>query len=431
MIPTPRGRRTIHLALVGGVILFILLATLGRTELPPPGVRNIDWCFSCGSQWGIDFVLNIVLFVPLGLALRFARVARRRAFLIVVATTLAIELTQLLIPGRITSTGDLLANAIGGIGGYELAAFLWAIVAPTARQAGGFALASGVAVPAILGMTLWLFGPAPTEHFYWGQFAPTLGQFVKFHGRVVEASVGEEPLRNGRLANSAAVRQRLREDGTVVRAVVVPGTPTPALAPAVSIFDGRHNEIMLLGRDGDDLVFRRRSRAMELGLRTPSITVWNAYRLGSGDPERQLVRLAGTVRGYSISAEARADTASASRTIHFRHTHGWAYLMPFEHLYTPGAPRFTTIWLAMLFSPLGYYAAHAVVRLRGLVARLGVAAWVAIVAGVSLVAVPAAADLAPATPWEWRGAAYGIATGALLAALVLAVPAVRRRRPAA
>ena len=99
--------------LVGGTLLLILLATLGRTELPPPGVRNIDWCFTCGSQWGVDFLLNIALFVPLGLALRIAGIGWRTATLAVVGTTLAIEAIQLLIPGRITSTGDLLSNSIG------------------------------------------------------------------------------------------------------------------------------------------------------------------------------------------------------------------------------------------------------------------------------------------------------------------------------
>jgi VanZ family protein len=425
----PGGRRAIRWTPVAGIVLLILWVTLGRTELPQANTVMIDWCVSCGSQWGIDFVLNIALFVPLGLAIRLAGATRRSAVLAVVATTLAIELVQLAIPGRVTSTGDLLANSVGGIAGYALAGHLRAIFLPADRQALVFVAGAGAFVPALLALTLWLFHPAPTAHPYWGQFAPALGQFAQFDGRIVEASVGGEPLRIGRLANTGAVRARLEEDGTVVRAVVVPGPPTVALAPAVSIFDGEQNEVMLIGRDGDNLVFRLRSRATRLGLRTPSVTVWNAYRIGSAAARDGGLRLAGRVRGYSISADARADTACASRTIAFRPTQGWAYLLPFEHLYTPRAPRFTMIWMALLFAPLGYYVAVAVMRHHRWAPRAGVMAWVGAAAAASLVAVPTAAGLARGTSWEWQGLAAGLLAGGVLGAGVMALSRGRHREP--
>jgi VanZ family protein len=425
---TPRRRRPTSWLLVVGTLLLILFATLGPTALPPRGVPMVDWCFTCGSQWGVDFVLNILLFVPLGLALRLAGVPVRSAVAAIVAATCAIELIQLLIPGRISSTGDLLANATGGIIGYAVAGGLRTLFVPNARQAVALAVGAGALVPAMMMLTLWLFEPAPTSHAYWGQFAPTLGQFAQFHGRVVEASVGGAPLRNGRLANGPQVRAHLRENETEVRAIVYAGAPTIALAPAVSIFDGEQNEVMLLGRDKSSLVFRLRSRARALGLRTPSVTVWNAFPREPAGVAQERVRLTGRVSGYTISATARTGATCVTRSIHFRPSHGWAYLAPFENLYTPNALRFTVLWLALLFAPLGYYAAAAVARLGGAGARVSMALLPPAVAAASLVALPPAFGLSPAASWEWQGAAIGLVCGAVLSMAIGALAHRHGRR---
>jgi hypothetical protein len=132
------------------------------------------------------------------------------------------------------------------------------------------------------------------------------------------------------------------------------------------------------------------------------------------------VRLSGTVHGYSITATAGDDGDRVSRTIHFRPTHGWAYFAPFEHLYTKHAGRFTTIWLALIFSPLGYYSAIGVIRSSGIVRRVAVAIWAAAAVTLGLVGLPVAVGLSAGTAGEWRGAALGGALGVLAAAIVMA-----------
>jgi hypothetical protein len=383
----------------------------------------------CGRQWGIDFVLNIALFVPLGLVLRVVRVPLFPALLVMLALTFVIEVLQLVIPGRITSIDDLVANTVGGLLGFALGGRIHSIAAPAPRQAAAAVLAAGAATLVVLWGTLWLFEPAPTRHAYWGQFSPRLGQFGYFDGTVIEARVDDQSLRNGRLPNTDAVRERLRRDSVTVRAVVHGGGEAHRLAPVVSIFDGRHNEVMLMGRSrGGSFTFRLRSRATVVGLQTPEVTVWRAFPKSSGsatDP----VRLSGTVHGYSLTATAKTDTSCVTRTIHFRPTQGWAYLVPFENLITAHAAKFTTIWLAIIFGPLGYYAVAAIVRHRGAVRRVAVVLWVATVAAIALAALPLAAGLSGGTAAEWRGALIGIASGALIGAAAMAMLRSRERLP--
>jgi glycopeptide antibiotics resistance protein len=81
----------------------------------------------------IEFTANIAMFVPIGLL--FALVLGRRrwwlASLIGVAMTIAIELSQLGIPGRVSDPRDVLANSVGSVLGVLLAL---AVTAPAARR---------------------------------------------------------------------------------------------------------------------------------------------------------------------------------------------------------------------------------------------------------------------------------------------------------
>ncbi len=429
MMAPPRRRRILPGVAVVSVLTAILWATLDRFQPPPPGVQLWEWCFMCGREWGIDFALNIALFVPLGIVFRLARIPPFPAILGILATSFVIEVLQLIIPGRITSIDDLISNTVGGILGFVVGGHLRAIVAPRARHAASAAIAAGVFALVVLWGTLWLFEPAPTDHPYWGQFSPVLGQFARFDGTIIEASVAGEPLRNGRLPNTDAVRRRLRQDSVTVSAVVRGGKATGRLAPVVSIFDGEHNEVMLLGRSGGrSLTFRLRSRASRIGLRTPTVTVWDGFPGAADSTSPVPVHLSGTINGYSLTAASRyarssGDTNRVSRTIDFRHTHGWAYFVPFENLYTRHAGRFTTIWLTLVFSPFGYYSAVAIVRYRGARSRFVVLLWAAAVVLLALVALPRVMGLASAGENEWLGAAIGLAAGSLAGGVAMAVMA--------
>ena len=78
----------------------------------------------------IEFVANVVLFIPLGLlvAALMRRGQRWVSFAITVAASLTIELGQFLfLPERDPSALDVIANSIGGAIGVAIIAFLsWA-----------------------------------------------------------------------------------------------------------------------------------------------------------------------------------------------------------------------------------------------------------------------------------------------------------------
>lgn len=413
-----RGSHTLIVLSLAAIVLVTMVPVSGAEASPA------EWCFLCGQLSGIDFVLNVALFIPLGVSLRVAGLSSLTSALFVIVATVTIELAQLTIPGRISSSGDLVANIVGGGVGYALGGSLRKIVAPASRQAAGFLAAAGALVLFVMWGTLWLFEPSPTPHPYWGQFAPELGQFAKFGGTVVEAHVGGESLRNGRLRNTDAVRALLEQESIVVRATVEGGPPTEALAPAVSIFDGEQQEVMLLGRDGNDLVFRVRRRATEMGLRTPTITVRNAFPPNGSDGADAPFQLKGTLNGFVLAASSSTTTNSESRTMSFRPTNGWAYLLPVEDLYSENGKRFTIIWVAIVFFPLGYYALTALVRSRTVRAKVSIIAWTGSLPILGLVALPAAFRMAPGTANEWLGVliAFGVAAIMAWGAMAAAEP---------
>lgn len=415
------------------VLAAILLLTLDRFEMPPPGVQLWEWCFLCGEQWGIDILRNVALFVPLGLTIRLAGGRPGPALLGIAATSFVIEILQLFITGRITSIDDLIANTLGGILGFVAGGHLGAIVLPRARQAVRAVVVAGAVVLVVFPATLWLFGPDPTAPPYTAQFSPELVEFGRLRGTVLEAGLGDRSLVAGPVTDPRSVGEHLRGDSVIAYAVVRGGRATQRLAPVFRLVDGERDELLLLGRrDGRSLTVRFRGRARRLGLHRPSVTVADAFPDSSGNGTGPAVHIAGTIRGYSISA-ASSYTVPGSmpvhvrRTIAFRPTYGWAYLMSFEPLLSPRAGSLTTVWLVMLFAPVGYLGAIAAMRMRAALRRLAIVLWVTAVAALALVATPLAMGLSAATAGEWLGGVLGLSAGAL--AGVAAMVVVRRRRP--
>jgi len=80
---------------------------------------------SPGSVADLEFIANILLFVPAGvlLAVLLGPGRRRLAVALAVAVSVAIELVQgILLPARVASLGDIIANAAGALLGVWVAA---------------------------------------------------------------------------------------------------------------------------------------------------------------------------------------------------------------------------------------------------------------------------------------------------------------------
>jgi VanZ family protein len=145
----PSRRAAPRLRRIGAALAVLSVTALAIfTLLPVAAMRPVPrpWCLRCGALGGVDFALNVLAFVPLGFGLRLAGLSRVRALVMVVATTLAIELLQLYIPGRVTSLGDLISNSIGGALGIAIGEWGAAIVLPSPRAARRLAVAAVAAV---------------------------------------------------------------------------------------------------------------------------------------------------------------------------------------------------------------------------------------------------------------------------------------------
>lgn len=260
--------RRADLALVLAIAL-ILLATLpgahGQT------VGHFQVCILCGEVGLADAVLNVLLFMPLGAALAWGRRGVARALLAGGCLSLAIEITQLALPGRYSTLGDVVWNTTGA----GLGALLFAGVRGGMLWHGHswrrMAELTGVVVITWMG-TAVLFLPALPHGDYYGQWTADLGYLQHYDGRVLSASVAGMPLPAHRLNFPEAVRLALLA-GQPVSVRARAGHATPALAPVFSIFTGRRQEVVMLGVDGTDLVWQTRTLATAARLR-PVQTGW-------------------------------------------------------------------------------------------------------------------------------------------------------------
>jgi hypothetical protein len=329
-------------ALVGAGIVLVTTAPW-RFD----GGGGWESCLVCGESGGADAVLNVLLFVPFGYLLVRAGLPVWAGVLLAVAGSAAIETLQSWQSTRYATGGDVLTNGVGGLVGAGLAALAPSIRAWIDRAgwpAGGVLAAPGVVT---LVATAWLLQPSLPGSTYYGQWAPDLGQFARYPGRVTEASVGGRSVPPGRREYSAEIRDRLLAGGAV-DVGVEPEGPAPALpAPVFSIFDDRRREILFLGVAGTNGLVRLRTRAAAWRLRWPFAVapelVPTAIVPGDGP-----VRYRWSDRAGEGCLEWGGRRVCGVRPPLSR---GWALILPDRG--GVGGATADGIWLALLLAPLG------------------------------------------------------------------------------
>ena len=132
--------------IVGTVVLAIIAATLVPSRNGP--LRPFSFCLICDFRWLADGVLNVGLFMPLGLAVGWHGRAFWKATLAGALLSTAIELMQMVVPGRDPSIRDILSNTAGAALGAALVYRPRSWLFPTRRRAVWFV---GVAALAIFG----------------------------------------------------------------------------------------------------------------------------------------------------------------------------------------------------------------------------------------------------------------------------------------
>ncbi|MBL8962354.1 MAG: VanZ family protein [Gemmatimonadetes bacterium] len=382
------------------VAVLLLAATLWPAPGAPQPLER--FCIICGSLGGLDFVANVVVFVPFGLALVRDGFPPRRAWLIGFALSLAIELLQWqLIPGRDASAGDLLSNTLGtGIGGWL--AEHWRILRdPDARSARRLLIGWCVLVVAVAGVAAWSLRVAEPDLVYFSQWTPVRGGYRPISGTFGGLRLFGEPLPNG-VAVDPTDRPASYGHGVVDLEGVLDRPNTVESGPVLLLRLGNPlGEQAQVVQRGDALVFRSRRNASRLALRSPTFVLDGAWTDS-------------VATTFRVHAGMRDVELAAQRTTVLRVSLGraWQTIAPFEVQYGQFEIYMAALFLAGLLFPAAFYSGRAPGPASWFV-PLGLAA---LILGV----IPTAAGIAPGGIGETVGALMGGVAGGWL---------TRRRTP--
>jgi len=413
-----------HLRRVGLVIATAGLAIIAfATLLPEPGAAvGSHFCLVCGPLGGVNSVLNIFLFVPLGIGLALSGFSGKRAVIAMCALSALIETAQLIvIPGRYSTIGDVLTNSLGGALGFAIGRYALILLRPSPRIALALTMGWSALWLATQAISAYGFSPAIPKSQYFGQIAPCLGNLEQFRGAVVRASIANVTVPDTRFPDSHRVRELLLR-GAIVTTTIVPARRTSGIAPIVRVADTREREILLLAQDTDNLVFGVRTGAAVFRLRPPAFALPDAFPAVSPSDSALTTDTLTVSARYSarevwVNAQART---SYDRRIPITASLAWTMLLPFQWFIAGTRTELvvSAIWIACLLFPIGYWLrgvvrfpqAHDAARIRMTAVSIAL-----MLLYVGLVIVPRTFGVTAATPSEWLAALTGILSGAALA----------------
>ena len=397
---------TLRWLAVAAALAIIGAATL-TPQLPNPHLPPWYQPFT-GAGDLADALLNIGLFVPLGIALGIARVGRGRAIVIALATTVTVELLQgLVIPGRQASVGDVVMNVLGGWLGHAIARGTVAAVRADARQARRLAMDYAAA---------WLLATLVT--------AALLRPAIPVAGGAYRGRCGEGDLPAcfpGQLARPAALREPGRREVAIVEGARLPVGREPTLV--VEIVDGGiayqpgriaglsttpGGALLMLEQRSDWLLFLARTQGANWGLRSPAVVLRGVL----GHPGRHVVATAG------VSGTARwLETGGRRAELRLSAAEGWRLFFPWSALKDDIIRTVGALFHAICLIPLAFWLARRSGRERGRAVLAGVVPTM-VGAAVAFIGGGLLLGLAPTRATDWLGALAGAVVGALLAGSV-------------
>lgn len=399
-ISASRGNRIGWLGLVAALVLVGLATLLPAWDRPKPDVAIT--CVLCGGLGGPDLILNVVLFVPIGLALAALGARPGRALLIGFALSLAIEIIQLVLPGRSTTLRDVLCNATGALLGAILAERLAGWLAPsratTLRLVG--ATTAAVATVALSG---WLMVYAVAEAPYYGHWSPEQAHLEHWSGRLSKAALDGIVVPNWDVAEPERLRREIL-DGFTLEIAGTGGARTTKLGGVLNLSDAAMDEVFLVGLEGDDLLVRVRRRGATFRLATPHARFRGLVR-EAPDGAPFSMRIDASVARTCATVNSMTDCVGPPAT-----GTAWVFLFTDRATSTTARILLNAFTLALLAFPVG-------LLIRGVTTPQGWAAVGLLVVGTAVAA--RATGLASPTLVEWSGVACGLVAGVVLSRLVM------------
>lgn len=405
----------------------IALATLTPSSQP----ATLDGlCLVCGELGGVDVLLNVLLFLPLGVGLAMSGKRAWPAVAAMCAASTCIELLQLtVIAGRDPSMGDVITNSTGGALGFLIGRHVDVFWRPSARQA------------TVL-LTLWLVAwgagaaaasysqvPAPTRSQYYGQIARALGGQPAYSGRVLSARIGGTTIPDRELRESERLASAFRNGSGRMDVVVIPPRIAPGAHRAiVRIADADAMEIVQVGADGDDLLFGLRTAASAFRLRPAHYRLRGAFhqRGDAGTSVTDTIYLSARYGAAVITLGASGSGRASQGVISLRPGSAWRAIAP-ASIDEDGSAEDRLedgIWILLCLLPAGYWCFIAM-RTSVTQGRAQIAAAVVLAICLGLAIGPALFGRAAPTSWEYGGAIAGLLVGAAAASVALRLTATR------
>lgn len=353
----PRSRRRRAAIALGVVLAGIALATLTPDD-DPQWVRAF-WCSTCDGGFDpLDVILNVFLFIPLGMALRSLGVSLRRALLVVVATTSAVEALQyFVIVGRTSTIADVVTNAAGGWIGFICLDVVAGWLRPSPRTARVLAWAAAVVWVANAVFTMFAFQPSMTDVQLFAQIAPDRGDFEQFRGTVTRPDVNGALVFAGQMPDGFT--SKLWE-GQPLELTAQVGQAPPVTRDALifALVDGATDEIAALIESRVDLAYRVRIRANDFKLRSPAVVLSSVFAPGAADLPSVIV---GTRDNYELSVRTEKRQATLNLTPSIGWTIWWWFAIP------RGAVLLvvTALWLALPMGLIAFWSRIAALDGRG------------------------------------------------------------------
>jgi hypothetical protein len=398
---------------VAAVLLVAALSLIGLMTLVPASTYEPTpmFCVFCGTLGGVDFTLNVILFLPLGLALRWLTGRWATAAVIGGATTLLIETLQWrVIAGRDASLGDLIANLLGAMLGAWLAVTMGRVVYAPPARARPIAAALGIATSGIIVLSAALLRPVDPIGAQYVQWAPRRPNMDLFRGSLVAVQLNGRLLRPGEPFPSQWTYDSVTR-AMVMRAVVrMPVPPSQRQAIIVRIGNEEYEGFMLAQR-GDAVVFRPTIGAARLKLRPILIGLEHALTAPIETGAVLILHGTSTPRVVSLAREQRSGEAAVT----LRRTVGlaWAMLLPWDLALNTRWWPVNALWLATLLVPVAFLTTRSH-STQTVDRRSRFDAWPLVLVLVTLVAAPALLGLSILGPGDWLGVVTGVATGVLV-----------------
>jgi VanZ family protein len=347
------------------VLLLIGLATLVPLGgAPPRFFRGFDWS---------DLLVNICLYLPLGLLLGREKLSPLAVAAIAVGLAGAIELLQgTVIPGRRGSPVDVAANFLGAMAGLACYGALL-----RAGQLRTRSMIAGATVLALLPVAGWvasgpLLAPRPPEtRRWWGQWAHHFAGTEPFPGTIVAVRLMGHEVPDDQLDSTATLLALARRGPLRLEVTLLSGGTTDGHTHIAGVSDGEGHVIIALEQQGDDLLLAWRSRGEALGFRGPSVGFPGMLRGAAGEQLTIEATVSGSAARVRVGredgkTEGRKDgKTEGDEMVEVRWLTpftGWRNLIPTRDL-SPSAQRlFDVVWTLGL-------VAYLLIAVRALTVR--------------------------------------------------------------